>query len=820
MSLERYNKKRDFKQTSEPKSDKQQSNKNKLIFVIQRHHASHLHYDFRLELDGVLKSWAVPKGPSLNPKDKRLAMMVEDHPFDYKDFEGEIPKGNYGAGTVYIFDKGEYQSLAKDRKDDESILRKGLKDGNIKFKLKGEKLKGEFALVKIKNSEDNAWLLIKHNDEFATDKKFDIEKLIPNEVIKEGKDFKKESKKNTSSKKEIKAIPQFYPMLAKLVKQPFSNADWLFERKFDGYRILVYINQSVKLESRKGKDYSSKYPAIQTDFEKIKEQVVLDTEIVVFDKQGSDDFQLLQDYNPDSNKDIRCFVFDILFLNGHDVTDLPLLKRKNLLEKLFKQYQFDRIHLTGYDVAEGESCFKKAKEKKWEGIMAKKADSEYFPGRRSDSWLKIKTVQGQEAIIVGYTTPLKGRQYFGALVLAINKDDKLVYIGNCGSGFDEKMLEKLYDLMSAYKTDEKPITEKVQKEKDVQWIKPEIICEINFSEWTKEGKARHPVFKCIREDKSSKEVVEETAIDKDETVALTKIIDGKSINLSNLDKLYWPKDKITKGQLIDYYEKLSELILPYTIDKPMSLNRFPNGIDKPGFYQKNVERDQLPAWVKTVEIYSESTEKNVNYIVCNNTASLIFIANLGCIELNPWLSSHKKPEFPEYIVIDIDPDGNPFKEITQVAFAVKDILDHIGVKSYVKTSGSTGLHIYIYTGQKYDYNFCKQFAEFIATKAHESLPKFTSIDRRTDVRKGKVYIDFLQNRRGQTIAAPYSVRPKPKATVSFPLSWEELDKIKISDFNIFSVPDLIKKRENSWIDLKKQKQDLEKALKVFAKSRS
>lgn len=434
--------------------------------------------------------------------------------------------------------------------------------------------------------------------------------------------------------------------------------------------------------------------------------------------------------------------------------------------------------------------------------------------------MKIKTIQNQEAIIIGYTTPLKSRQYFGALVLAINKNNKLEYIGNCGSGFDEKMLKKLYNLMSTYKTDKKPITEKVHREKDVQWIEPEIICEIHFTEWTKGGNVRHPVFKGLREDKSPKDVEKEMPIDTEETLEGKKKVGGKTISLSNLNKLYWPKERISKGQLIDYYEQFADLILPYTLDKPMSLNRFPNGIEKPGFYQKNVERDQLPNWIKTVEIYSESAEKNINYLVCNNAASLIFLANLGCIELNPWLSSYKKPEFPEYIVIDIDPDGNSFDKITQVALVVKDILDRIGVSCYVKTSGSTGLHIYIYTAQKYDYDFCKQFAEFIATKAHEALPEFTSVNRRTDARKGKIYIDFLQNRRGQTIAAPYSVRPKPGATVSFPVSWDELDQIKISDFNIFSVPHLLKNRVDPWSDLRKHKQDLEKALKVFAKLRS
>ncbi|WP_017259211.1 DNA ligase D [Pedobacter arcticus] len=824
MSLDKYNKKRDFESTKEPQKGKTKTTK-KLRFVVQRHHASHLHYDFRLELDGVLKSWAIPKGPSLNPKDKRLAMMVEDHPYSYKDFEGEIPKGNYGAGTVSVFDEGFYTSLAKTRKDDVKTLEEGLKTGNLKFALKGKILQGEFALVKLRNAEQNAWLLIKHDDEGAVHKKFSAEDLIDAKIKKAGKDFKKAKEpvivqpKETTEK--AKPIKEYSPMLATLSENIFDDEDWIFERKLDGYRIVAKAGKKVKLTTRNGKNYSDKYPLVVKELGHIEEECVLDGELVALDKKGNDNFQLLQHYE-ESKAPLKYFAFDLLALNGNDLTEIPLLKRKKLLAQLLKKYSLKDVIYNDHFVGEGKKASKKAEKEKWEGIIAKKKDDEYYAGKRSQSWLKFKFSNSQEAIICGFTKPAGSRKYFGALVLGILGDDKkLKYIGNCGTGFTEKVLKSLFAKMEPLQTQKKPVLGKVAQESAVTWIKPELVCEVTYSECTNDEHLRHPVFKGLREDKDKDSVKEEKVKinKKDEhnfsgKQDITKTYKSKKVNLSNLDKIYWPKEKITKGDLLNYYDQIGEQMLPYLKDKPLSLNRHPSGITKPGFFQKDVDTKHIPKWAKTTVVHSESNGKDIDYLVCNDQATLLYMANLGCIEINPWLSTYKKPENPDFMVIDLDPDGNDFQEVVKLALVVKAVFDGMGVTAYVKTSGSTGIHIYTYIAGAYNYDFVKEFAHFIAQKVHEGSPDNTSLERSPSKRKGKIYIDFLQNRRGQTIAAPYSARPRPGATVSFPLNWDELDEsLDMTDYDIFNVPDLIKKRKDPWADLFKKKQNLKEALK-------
>ncbi|MRX46463.1 DNA ligase D [Pedobacter puniceum] len=816
MSLTKYQQKRNFEQTTEPKS-LQKAKRKTLSFVVQRHHASHLHYDFRLEIDGVLKSWAIPKGPSLNPKDKRLAMMVEDHPYDYKNFEGEIPKGNYGAGTVYIFDAGNYQSLSKTRKEDEKELKKGLATGSLKFKLNGKILKGEFALVKLKNSEQDAWLLIKHQDEFSVNKSFNIENLIPKEVIKAGKDFKKQKpeKKHQPKEKQKKVQEHGYsPMLTKLSNHIFNDKNWLFERKIDGYRILASTGEKITLTSRNGIDYTSKYQQISNHLKEIKVDAILDGEIVAENKDDVHQFQWLQNFDTNAKGlTLKFYVFDILKLHENELLDMPLLKRKELLKVLLEKYKAKNIVFNDYILADGEKLFEEAKKQKWEGVIAKRIDDEYYPGKRTDSWLKIKLNNSQEAIICGFTKPAGSRKYFGALVLGMYDDNqKLSYIGNCGTGFNDETLKNLHQQMEDIITTEKPFADKVNMESKVTWLKPQLICEVNYTEWTLDHHLRHPVFKGLRLDKDMEEVKEEKVLKNEET----KTFGTKKVKLTNLDKLYWPKEKITKGELLNYYESIANYILPYLKDKPLSLNRHPNGITKPGFYQKDVDLEQIPKWAKTAQIHSESNNKEIDYLICNDKASLLYMANLGCIEINPWLSTYKKPENPEYMVIDLDPDKNDFKEVVQVASAVKEVYDEMNIKSFVKTSGSSGIHIFIYLAAKYDYKIVKNFAEFIAQKVHEKTSEITSLERSPSKRKNLIYIDYLQNRRGQTIAAPYSVRPKPNATVSFPLSWDEVDEnLDMKDFHLKNVLALLKDREDPWRDMKNQKIDILKTLKTL-----
>lgn len=795
MALSTYQKKRDFKQTAEPKgAAKKKAEGKALRFVVQRHHASRLHYDFRLEMGGVLKSWAVPKGPSLNPEDKRLAMMVEDHPYAYRTFEGEIPKGNYGAGVVHIFDEGTY--TPEDPAKDEKELLKDLEAGSLKIILSGRHLKGGFALVKMKNTEDNAWLLIKHRDNYATKARFDAEDLVTDSIKTAGTQFK------TKTRRVIK------PMLASLYDQLFDDAGWLFEKKLDGYRAIAHTGNNTRLYSRNGLDFKGKYPAISRALKSIGREAVLDGEIVAEDSRGNARFQNLQLYRP-ANKEIRLryYVFDLLELDGHPLYDLELHERKELLQLLIRKAGQEDILFLDHINGPGNGLYQEAKKQGWEGVIAKKADSSYLPGKRSSWWRKVKVHQSQEAIIIGYTRPEGSRHYFGALVLALYEGETLRCIGNCGTGFTEQTLKMLHQEMSRLETGEKPVKEAVQKEKTVTWLKPELVCEVTYSEWTTDRRLRHPVFKGLREDKGTEEVMEEHATEETLTFGRTKV------QLTNQQKLYWPEERITKGQLIQYYRRMAPHILPYLKDRPLSLNRHPNGITKPGFYQKDLDTDQIPKWIKTAEVYSESMDKNIDYLICNDEATLLWMANLGCIEINPWLSTWRKQEHPIFGVMDIDPHDVDFKVAVAVALTTKKLLDKAGITSYIKTSGSTGLHIFIHVAQQYPYEVVKDFIQLLGELVHEQHPDTTSLERTPSKRKNKIYLDYLQNRRGQTIAAPYSVRPKPGATVSMPLHWDEVtEKLSLADYHIFNAEERIHSLPDPWKGVFRSRANLKKAL--------
>ncbi len=866
MALETYKEKRNFKNTPEPVAKKNAAG-TELKFVIQRHAASHLHYDFRLEMEGVLKSWAIPKGPSLNPADKRLAMMVEDHPFAYRTFQGVIPEGNYGAGIVEIWDEGTYHAIGNtDRKTGEKELLTELKKGNLKFVLHGKKLKGEFALVKIKNnnsSKDNAWLLIKHKDAYATEDAYSSEDHVPenSNIIKKTTASKKtvsaSSKKaavkkvdsQPATKEKIQSAPvqikqgkdpmphEVKPMLAKLKETPFDSPEWIFEIKWDGYRAIAEINKgNVKLYSRNLISFNNKYTSIVETLQSFRNDVVLDGEIVVLNDDGTSSFQMLQQYDENPSPNLCYCVFDILFLDGRDLRNLSLLERKEILKDVLPD--LPNLKYSDHIVNEGIRFFKLAKENKLEGIMAKRADSVYRLGSRSDQWIKLKIINTQEAIICGFTAPRNSRKGFGALILGAYEKGRLVYIGHTGGGFTEALLASTLKIMKPLIQKESPFDVKVKTNEKVTWIKPKLVCEIAFSEWTSEGSMRQPIFQGMRIDKKASEVTRElptgialpeneatektvtltktaakktitqtsktkkTAVKKSSDKKVTEVsasehskastgevnIDGQVVKISNRSKIYWPEDGYTKGDLIDYYMQVASYILPYLKDRPESLNRHPNGIDGSSFFQKDMG-ETLPDWIVSKEVFSESNSKDVNYMLCQNKATLVYMANLGCIEINPWNSRIQKIEKPDYIVIDLDPsDNNTFDEVIQVALVVKKILEKAEIESYCKTSGATGMHIYIPLGGKYDYEQGKNFAHIIAQLAHDQLPELTSLIRNPRERKKQIYIDYLQNRGGQTLAAPYSVRPKPGATVSTPLEWKEVKKgLHPSQFTIKTI---------------------------------
>ncbi len=780
MSLKEYKQKRYFDRTPEPKASVSKKKISALSFVVHKHHASHLHYDLRLEQDGVLKSWAVPKGPSMNPEDKRLAMMVEDHPLNYKDFTGVIPAGNYGAGKVLIWDKGTYDLLDTN----------GIKKGRLSFILHGRKLKGEFTLIKMAGQKKNSWLLIKKKEKDTISKKTELSKL---------------------GAKKLTFGTYFKPMLSYLIDKPFNDEQWIFEIKWDGYRIIAYLNQKKSiLLTRNQKDYSDVFSEIYTHLKKLDLEMVIDGEIVVLDKNGKSDFQLLQQYQKTGQGSLVYYVFDILWLKGYDCRSLPLLTRKDILQRVLPVS--DKIRISDYISTAGEAFFKLAQKKNIEGIIAKKKDSVYFSGR-SNYWLKLKTEHRQEAVIGGYTAPRGSRHYIGAVILGVYEDNRFIYIGHTSGRLGEKDLSELKKRLDTLKTPQCPFDNPPKPNRPVTWLKPKIVCEIAFNEWTQDGHLRQPIFLGLREDKSAKSVHKELAINplNHNADEVHVDIDNHPLKLTHIQKIFWPKEGYTKKDLIDYYRNVAEFILPHLKDRPEVLHRFPNGIEESGFFQKNVETS--PKWVAAKNLYSEHEKHNIRYLLCQNEATLIYLVNLGCIEINPWLSRVSHLDKPDFCVIDLDPEDIAFSAVVKSAQAIHRLLEKIEVTHFLKTSGATGMHIYIPLGAKYNTDQSKAFAELIATIINKQIPEITSIVRLPQQRQKKVYLDFLQNRPNQTIVAPYSVRPQPQAPVSTPIFPKELtNKLYPQLFTIKTILKRLERYGDIWSDILTSKINLNQAI--------
>lgn len=848
MALEKYKQKRNKSVTPEPFGGKS-TDRRKLHFTIHKHDARRLHYDFRLEMEGVLKSWAVPKGPSTNPDDRRLAMMVEDHPYDYRTFEGIIPEGEYGGGTVIVWDEGTYEAAdlaGKPKKEQEKFLLKNIGEGKIKVKLHGKKLKGNFVLVKYKDKEDNSWFLMKMRDEYASteditlqDKSVqsgktieEVEKTSTNIYHSNRTDDKKESgpeesavpgELSESSAELLKNAPKskipdsVKPMLATLVDKPFDGAEWMFEVKWDGYRTIAIVNDGkVNLLSRNGKSFTEKYYPIIESLENWKLKAVFDSELVVINDKGVSDFGALQNWRSEADGELIMYIFDILWFDGKNLMSLSQRDRRQILENVFPGAD-GRIRLSEVFPEKGNDFFIAARDLGLEGIIAKNAESTYTPGYRTKSWLKIKVQKRQEVVIGGYTLNEGTGKLFSSLLLGIWEEGKLRFVGKVGTGFNDKMQREMMKLFRPLITGKSPF----EFEPDVNqpsrfrpnppraeavWLKPELVCEVTFTEITDEGVFRHPSFKGLREDKKATEVVRETETKTEAVVeessflkapdpktrktllnpteeTQVKSINGHDLKFTNLSKVYWPEEGYTKRDMINYYYQVADYILPYLKDRPQSLNRFPNGITGKSFYQKNV-KGKSPGWVRTFP-YTTSDGEHKEYLIGEDEATLLWMANLGCIELNPWFSRVQAEDNPDFCIIDLDPDKNTFEQVIQAAIETKAVLDSLQVTSYPKTSGSTGIHIYIPLGAKYTYDQSQMFGRLIANLVHQRIPEFTSIERLVKNRGGKMYIDFLQNRPEATVAGPYSLRPKPGATVSMPLHWDEVKKgLKMKDFTI------------------------------------
>jgi bifunctional non-homologous end joining protein LigD len=550
----------------------------------------------------------------------------------------------------------------------------------------------------------------------------------------------------------------------------------------------------------------------------------------VENSKGISDFQLLQNYITTRKGELKYYVFDILYLDGHNIMKFPLIKRRELLDVFIKKYDFTRISKLEFQIGNGKELFQKLSRAGYEGIVAKDPESTYLPGKRADSWLKVKSIQMQEAVICGYTQPQGSRKYFGSIILGLYEGKILKYIGNCGTGFTDNSLRELHAKFDLLKTEKccfsTPPELSWTKGKPV-WIKPKLVANIKFMEWSRDEIMRSPVFMGLREDKDPTDVVNEMKVRSEaENVRVTGhserekniTISGNKLKLTNVTKIYWNDEGYTKGDLISYYQNISRFILPYLKDRPQSLNRYPHGIEGESFYQKDIDPDHIPRWIKTAKMGSGTNPEGINYLICNDLATLVYMINLGCIEINPWHSTYRKPDYPTYLMLDLDPGDISFKVVVDTALVIKELCDEIKITCYCKTSGSTGLHIYIPLGAKYDYDAAKMFAEILAVTVHDRLPSSTSIERAVSKRKDKVYIDFLQNRRGQTIAAPYCVRPRAMATVSTPLNWKEVNhRLSPEMFTIKNIEQRLKKMGDLWQPVLKRGISLPGVLKALEK---
>ncbi|WP_058533952.1 DNA ligase D [Legionella saoudiensis] len=830
MGLSQYHKKRDFSKTSEPKG--KVSKEHPRLFIIQKHAASHLHYDFRIELHGVLKSWAVPKGPSLDPKVKRLAMHVEDHPIQYGSFEGIIPKGQYGGGTVMLWDKGTWEPL--DEKPYEAYEK-----GHLRFLLHAEKLNGRWDLIRFK--DEKHWFLIKFDDEFAqSQEEYDITETLDRSVISdytmdeiathydriwsssgEQKVKPKRKRKEPAIKKPTITLPKgltqsefpgfIPPQLATLVDKPPVGEQWLHEIKFDGYRILAYKNGSeVTLKSRNNNDWTNEFPSIVEAVSRLPfKQVLLDGEVVVLDKDGRSDFQLLQNsLKNNTQSPLVYFLFDLLYFEGYDLRELPLLERKAILSNLLS-VNIPVLHYSDHIIKEGDELYHYSCSHALEGIISKLATAPYL-SKRSKSWLKIKCLKRQEFVIGGYTLPKGSRAHLGSLFLgAYNKDGTLDFTGNVGTGFTEKSLKEINTLLQENKATKNPFNCKPPGYTTAHWLKPTLVCEVEFTEWTNDGHIRHPSFKGIRLDKKATEVKREveTPLDeiKKEKAPLKKA--ESPFIITNPDKILYPEDKITKKDLLTYYDTVSDYILPYISLRPLTLVRCPSQHTK-CFYQRHFNESTPDA---LMPFEDPSDEEHERYIYLNNREGLLSLVQMGVLEIHPWGSRIDHIEQPDTLVIDLDPAPDvPWSKVVSAALEVREHLGQYQLQSFVKSTGGKGLHVVIPIIPEYDWDTIKEFTH-VFVKFLEKLKPNEYISTMTkSKRTGKIFIDYLRNQRTATAIGAYSTRARPHAPVSTPLAWDELStNIKENSYTIKTLPKRLEQlTEDPWKDFWLVKQSL------------
>jgi bifunctional non-homologous end joining protein LigD len=699
------------------------------LFVVQRHDARRLHYDFRLERNGALASWAVPKGIPLEPGTQHLAVHVEDHPLDYADFEGEIPKGNYGAGTVEIWDRGSYE-LVEEKPD-----------GGLTVRLAGRRLNGLWSLVPAKLSGDPSnWLIVK----------------------------KREGSSSSPTRR-----GDYRPMLASLAEAPPRGKEWLYEVKWDGYRAIARIaGGETTLTSRNGNDLTARFSTLSRAVSAALKtpDCVIDGEVCALDADGRASFSAMQ-----TGSAAQVFyAFDVLEVEGEVLTGLALSKRRRRLEQLLDRRSASvRLSETFED---GSALLEAVSAQGLEGILAKRVDSRYFPGRRTHDWLKIKTRNRQEFVIAGHTKG-QGRRAksLGALVLAVHEGGELRWVGNCGTGFNEAEIERLLARLRPLERPDSPFASvpkmpKVRKG-DIVWVEPELVCEVEFAEWTHDNHLRAPSYQGLREDKTAAEIRRERPLE-------SEIREGKRLlKLSNLDKLFWPDEGITKGDLIAYYRDVAAVLVPHLKNRPFTMKRYPDGWKGHHFFQKDAPK-HMPEWIPRRSFSTTSREtrekRMIAYPLVNDELALLWMVNMGCIDMNAWYSRVDRPERPDFVLFDLDPSQDVgFAETVQVALLVREVLDALGLEGYPKTSGSDGIHVLVPIARRHSYADTRQLGEIVAGTLARTHPGLVTTEWSKAKRRG-VLIDANQNREGATIASVYSVRPHAGAPVSTPLRWEEL----------------------------------------------
>jgi bifunctional non-homologous end joining protein LigD len=812
--LDAYRAKRSLEQTPEPAGAVARDGAGRL-FVVHQHAARRLHFDLRLEMEGVLRSWAVPKGPSYDTAEKRLAVHVEDHPLEYGDFEGLIPEGSYGAGAVIVWDRGEWTPVGDPLE--------GLAKGKLLFELRGYKLRGLWTLVKLKKSEKD-WLLIKERDVWASK---DPEELPPESVLSgltvedlgagrdRGEAIRRELTRLGAPRRSVE-VKSVGLMLAETADRAFSREGWLFEPKLDGYRVLAArAGGEPRLLTRNGNDCATSFPEILRAVAALPfERLVLDGEVVALDDSGRPSFQRLQGRarlrrpidirHAAVNTPVTYYAFDLLGFEDFDLRPLPLTARKAALRRVLPPVGPLR-YLEHVD-DEGEALYREAERLGLEGVVGKKAGSPYRAGR-SSAWLKIRSRRTGDFVVVGFTAPKGSRGGFGALHLADYVDGALVYAGRAGTGFTDKELTEVRRKLESSRRRDPPCSGPLPSEKSTTWVEPAQVCEVEYTEWTDEGLLRQPVFLRFRDDKRPEECVRadgqadgrtedvgaSSTEDRAAPLRSAQGRDEREFELTNVAKIFWPEEGYTKGDLIAYYRAIAPWLLPYLRNRPLVLTRYPDGIAGKSFFQKDAPGFR-PGWIRTERMWSEETQREIDYFVCDDEASLLYVVNLGTIPLHLWASRAPTLERPDWCVLDLDPKGAPFLDVVEVALAARELCRRIGLPVLVKTTGSTGLHLMIPLGRQCTHDQSRSLGELLARCIVERLPEIATIARQISQREGKVYVDYLQNGSGKLIVAPFSVRPLSGAPVSVPLAWREVNrKLDIRAHTIKTVPARMRK---------------------------